>query len=128
MAQIETVTAPLVIRLSTNEEKVVARAFPHPSGLTYLDLFWHQSSPADAAHLIQGTLTGEGPWQVGEAHIRILGCTSTDPNLQEQYIPWRDYLNQNPTEYPPEAQIRDIARRLGCEFSEGRHVSQRASA
>ncbi|WP_456372322.1 hypothetical protein [Thiolapillus sp.] len=114
MAQIDTVTAPLVIRFSPEEEKVVARAFTHPQGLVYLDLFWHQSSPDAAAHLIRGDLQGEGPWRIGDVRIRVLGCANTDPHLQEQFIPWRDYLNQHPDEYPPEAQIREIARRLGC--------------
>ena len=114
MAQIDTVTAPLIIRFSQEEEKVVARAFSHPLGLVYLDLFWHRSTPNKAAHLIQGQLQGEGPWRVGDARIRVLGCASTDPHLQEQYIPWRDYLNQHPEDYPPEKQIREIARRLGC--------------
>ncbi len=117
MALIETVTAPLVIRLSENEEKVIARAFPHPSGLVYFDLFWHQHSPQESAHLIHGKLRGEGPWRIGDARIRVLGCAATDPGLQTQYTPWRDYLNQNPEEYPPEEQIREIASRLGCLLS-----------
>ncbi|WP_456444419.1 hypothetical protein [Thiolapillus sp.] len=114
MAHIDTVTAPLIIRFSQKEEKVVARAFPHPLGLVYLDLFWHLSTPDQAAHLIRGQLQGDGPWRVGDARIRILGCASTDPHLQEQYVPWRDYLSQHPENYPPEEQIREIARRLGC--------------
>ncbi|WP_456404027.1 hypothetical protein [Thiolapillus sp.] len=114
MAALETVTAPLVIRFSADTEKVVARAFPHPEGVVYLDLFWHHSGPAETAHLIPGVLHGEGPWRVGTARIRVLGCASTDPYLQQQYIPWRDYLNQYPREYPPEEQIREIAIRLGC--------------
>ncbi|HID44859.1 MAG TPA: hypothetical protein EYP34_03775 [Chromatiaceae bacterium] len=118
MAKLETVTAPLVIRFSAESEKVIARAFPHPQGVVYLDLFWHLSGPAEAAHLIRGKLHGEGPWRVGDATIRVLGCANTDPGLQEAYIPWRDYLNQHPDEYPPEEQIRDIARRLGCSISE----------
>ena len=114
MAQIDTVTAPLVIRFSEEEEKVVARAFSHPLGLVYLDLFWHESTPDQAAHLIRGKLQGEGPWRIGNARIRVLGCGATDPHLQEQYLPWRDFLNQYPDRYPPEAQIMEIARRLGC--------------
>ncbi|WP_457673094.1 hypothetical protein [Thiolapillus sp.] len=114
MAQIDTVTAPLVIRFSPNEEKVVARAFSHPRGLVYFDLFWHLSTPDEAVHLIRGKLQGEGPWRVADARIRILGCAATDPHLQEQYLPWQAYLEQNPDRYPPEEQIRKIARRLGC--------------
>ena len=117
MAALETVTAPLIIRLSPEHEKVVARAFPHPQGVVFLDLFWHLSRPGDAAHLIRGELRGEGPWRVGEARIRLLGCANTDPGLQAEYIPWRDYLNEHSDEYPPEAQILAIARRLGCIFS-----------
>lgn len=114
MAELDCVTAPLVIRFDDASERVVARAFPHPKGVVWLDLFWHQHSPSEAAHLIEGTLSGEGPWRVGNAVIRLLGCGGTDPHLQDQYIPWRDYLNQQSGEYPPEAQIREIARRLGC--------------
>ncbi len=119
MAQIDTVTAPLVIRFSGNREKVVARAFPHPRGLVYLDLFWHLSTPDKAAHLIEGELKGEGPWRLGDVRIRVLGCAATDPELQQQYIPWRDYLNEHADEYPPEAQIREIARKLGCRLERG---------
>ncbi|WP_293648626.1 hypothetical protein [Thiolapillus sp.] len=114
MAELETVTAPLVVRFAAGDEKVVARAFPHPLGIVYLDLFWHLSRPDDAAHLIRGELRGNGPWRVGDASIRVLGCGTTDPLLQAEYIPWRDYLNEHPGEYPPEAQILTIARRLGC--------------
>jgi hypothetical protein len=113
MAALETVTAPLVIRFASGEEKVVARAFPHSKGVIYLELFWHLSNPAEAAHLIRGRLHGDGPWRVGDATIRVLGCAHTDPDLQEKFAAWRDYLNQHPDAYPPDPQIMDIARRLG---------------
>lgn len=114
MAAIEDVTAPLVIRFSDGTEKVVAHCFPHPSGLLYLDLFWHQSTPDDSAHLIHGQLQGDGPWKVNGAVIRVLGCHNTDPELQVQYLPWRQYLEQQGDLYPPRKQIREIARRLGA--------------
>ncbi len=114
MARLETVTAPLVIRFSDGSEKVVSRAFPHPEGVVYLDLFWHLKSPAEAAHLLPGELRGEGPWRVGEALIRVLGCANTDPHLQEQFLPWKEYLEREGEAYPPEAQIREIAAKLGC--------------
>ncbi|HHH12981.1 MAG TPA: hypothetical protein ENJ98_01980 [Thiolapillus brandeum] len=116
MARIETVTAPLVVRYADGREQVVARAFPHPRGLVVLDLFWHQSTPDRAAHLLEGELTGEGPWRVGKAVIRVLGCHHTDPHLQEQFLPWKRYLEAHGDEYPPEEQVREIARRLGCRF------------
>lgn len=114
MAKLESVTAPLVIRHPDGSEKVVAAAFPHPLGVLYLDLFWHQRGPADAAHLLRGELSGDGPWRVGDARIRLLGCHNTDPHLMDQFGPWRQYLETHGDAYPPQAQIHDIARRLGA--------------
>lgn len=96
--------------------KVIAACFPHSEGLLYLDLFWHQSAPQQAAHLLRGELTGNGPWRIGDWVISVLGCHSTDADLADDFARWRDYLASNAAaaEYPPPAQIRDIARRLGA--------------
>lgn len=117
MARIEQVTAPLVIRFADGSEKVVAACFPHPLGLLYLDLFWHLNNPKQAAHLIRGELSGDGPWRVGEARIRLLGCHNTDPQLQDQFGPWRAYLEERSDEYPPQPQVLEIARRLGAQIT-----------
>jgi hypothetical protein len=114
VAKLESVTAPLVVRFADGSEKVVAACFPHPLGALYLDLFWHQRSPAEAAHLLRGELSGDGPWRVGDARIRLLGCHNTDPHLMDQFGPWREYLEQRGDEYPPQAQILEIAARLGA--------------
>ena len=115
MADLFGVTAPLALRLPDGTRKVMAACFPHPRGLLYLDTFWHLASPQEAAHLIVGEVTGEGPWKVGGCVITVLGCQGTDPELALPYVRWRDYLEQaGPEDYPPQAQIRDIARRLGA--------------
>lgn len=114
MAAIEQVTAPLVIRFVDGSEKVVAACFPHSLGLLYMDLFWHQSTPNQAVHLIRGELNGDGPWRIGDARIRLLGCHNTDPHLQDQFGPWQAYLQERGEEYPPRPQILAIARRLGA--------------
>ena len=114
MAKLENVTAPLVIRLADGSEQVVAACFPHPLGVLYLDLFWHLRGPAEAAHLLRGELSGDGPWRVGDARIRLLGCNHTDPQLMDQFGPWQEYLEHRGDEYPPQAQILEIARRLGA--------------
>lgn len=119
MAAIESVTAPLVIRFGDGTERVVAHCFPHRLGLLWLDLFWHQRTPRESAHLLRGALTGEGPWRVGDAVIRVLGCQNTDPHLQGQYLPWKTYLEQHGDRYPPPPQVREIARRLGALPSDG---------
>ncbi len=116
MAELQDVTAPLVVRAPDGSERVVARAFPHPRGVVVLDLFWHLKTPDEAAHLLTGTLQGEGPWRVGDHVLRVLGCANTDPHLQDQFQPWKAYLEAEGDAYPPEAQIRDIARKLGCRW------------
>lgn len=114
MVAIDRVSAPLVIRHADGSEQLVAACFPHPAGLLYLDPYWHLSTPERAAHLIRGELTGEGPWKVGGAVIRVLGCHNTDPELQQPFLAWQDYLREHPDDYPPAEQIRSIARRLGA--------------
>ena len=115
MADLFTVTAPLALRHPDGSEQVIAACFPHPQGLLYLDCFWHLSTPDEAAHLIPGQLSGEGPWRIGEHRIRVLGCQHTDPHLAEPYARWTEYLETEGRQaYPPPQQIRDIARRLGA--------------
>jgi len=114
MAGIETVTAPLVVRFADGTKRLIAAAFPHPRGLIYLDLYWHRSTPQQAAHLIEGELCGAGPWRVGESLVRVLGCQGTDPELQQAFADWQHYLQTHADEYPPREQIRAIARRLGA--------------
>lgn len=114
MPAIDTVTSPLVLRHADGREQLIAACFTHPQGLLYFDLYWHRSTPREAAHLIRGTLRGEGPWRVGETRLRVLGCHNTDPHLQDAFLDWQQYLAANPADYPPRAQILDLARRLGA--------------
>lgn len=114
MAVIDTVTAPLVLRNPDGREQLIAACFTHPQGLLYLDLYWHLSTPQQAAHLIRGELRGEGPWRIGESRLRVLGCNNKDPHLQAAFIEWQQYLQTNADRYPPRAQVVEIARRLGA--------------
>jgi hypothetical protein len=109
------VTAPLALRCPDGTRKVIAACFPHPAGLLYLDTFWHLSTPDRAAHLVRGKLTGDGPWKIGECVLTVLGCQNSDPDLAEPFARWRAYLEQRgASDYPPDEQIRSIARRLGA--------------
>jgi len=115
MADPWAVTAPLALRHPDGSEQVIAACFPHPLGLLYLDCFWHLGTPDETAHLIKGTLTGEGPWRIGEHRIRVLGCHHTDPQLAEPHARWVQYLEtEGRHAYPPPEQIREMARRLGA--------------
>lgn len=114
MAIIDQVSAPLVLRDPQGNERVIAACFSHPAGLLCLDLFWHQSTPEKAAHLLRGELKGDGPWRIGDFRLRVLGCHNTDPHLAEQFSAWSDYLANHGDQYPPRAQIMEIARKLGA--------------
>jgi len=114
MANINNVSSPLVIKFSDQTEKVVAACFKHKQGLLYLDTFWHKGKPQETTHLIKGELAGDGPWKIDGCVIRLLGCANTDPSLQPQYMPWKEYLEQQENEYPPKEQIEEIVEKLGA--------------
>ena len=114
MADLFSVTAPLLIRRPDGVSAVMAERFPHPQGLLYFDLFWHLGDPSKTVHLIEGTIKGDGPWKVGTAVVRVLGCHGTDAELAADYAEWTLYLNECAAEYPPHAMINAIARAQGA--------------
>ena len=114
MAAVDNVTAPLVLRHPDGREQLIAACFTHPLGVLYLDLYWHLSTPQQAAHLIRGQVQGEGPWRIGDSRLRTLGCANTDPHLQDDFTAWQRHLQANADSYPPRQQIVDIAQRLGA--------------
>lgn len=113
MAELFDTTAPLMIRDADGTRCVIAECFPHPRGVLYFDLYWHQSSPQQAMHVIEGEVRGEGPWRVGDCVINVLGCHGTDAELAMQFDAWRDYLASS-DDYPPVPLIVAIARRMGA--------------
>ena len=113
MAELETVTTPLALLFDDGSKKLAAACFKHQQGLLYFDPFWHLKKPDEAAHLIKGELKGEGPWRVPPVTIRVVGCQNTDPELQNELTRWQDYL-KTAQDYPPQAQINDIARKMGA--------------
>jgi len=114
MADLFSVTAPLLIRHPDGRQRVMAERFPHPSGLVYFELFWHLHDPETTVHRVEGLWKGEGPWKVGDCVIRVLGCHGTDGLLARQYDEWRAHLTEHGGSYPERAFIEAIARRLGA--------------
>ena len=114
MADLFSVTAPLLIRHPDGTQRVVAELFPHPGGLVYFELFWNLDDPAKTVHVVQGTFKGEGPWKIGDTVIRVLGCHGTDGALARQFDQWREYLSQHSDTYPARPFIEAIARRHGA--------------
>jgi hypothetical protein len=116
MADLFSVTAPLLIRLPTGDLHVMAERFPHPRGLVYFDLFWQLGNPHLGVHVVEGIIKGDGPWKIGDAVVRVLGCQGTDGALARRFDEWRMYLAAHAEAYPTRAQIEAIARLHGVIF------------
>jgi hypothetical protein len=114
MADLFTVTAPLLIRRADGRQHVAAEIFPHPNGIVYFEVFWNLRDPEETVRVVQGPFKGDGPWKIGDTVIRVLGCHGTDGTLAQQYDEWRLYLKENADTYPARAFIEAIARRRGA--------------
>lgn len=114
MADLFSITAPLMIRLPDGEEKVIAEHFPHPDGLLYFDLYWHLGKPGNTLHVVKGSVSGDGPWKVGDHVLNVLGCVGTNASLAFQFEQWREWRMTAGNEYPPEGLVLAIARKMGA--------------
>lgn len=114
MADLFSVTAPLLVRHADGSQRVAAEIFPHPEGLVYFELFWNLRDPDQTVHLVRGPFKGEGPWKIGATVIRVLGCHGTDGALARQFDEWRSYRAEHADTYPARGFIEAIARRYGA--------------
>ncbi len=114
MADLFTVTVPLMIRHVDGEREVMIERFRHPQGLLYFVPFWHLGNPEETVKLVEGEIRGEGPWKIGSSVVQVLGCQGTEPACAAEFDGWRDYLRQSGDEYPPPAMICSIAKACGA--------------
>lgn len=114
MADLFSMTAPLMIRRPDGTRHVMVERFRHPEGLVYFEPFWHIGNPDERIHRVAGPIKGDGPWKVGQCVIHVLGCHGTDFGLASALDEWRQYLFENGDAYPPRALIEAIARRHGA--------------
>lgn len=114
MADLFTVTAPLSVRLPDGTSKVVAECFRHGQGLLYFDLYWHLDQPERVMHVLEGEVSGDGPWKVADHVFNVLGCQGTDPQLAGQFAAWESFLQRADSDYPPPQLVAAIARRMGA--------------
>ena len=113
MADLFSMTAPLMIRLPDGQKRIMAEYFRHPEGLLYFDVFWNQADD-NAIHLVQGEYRGEGPWKVGDAVINVLGCHGSDPELASLFSEWQVYRQMAADLYPSDNEIRSLAKAKGA--------------
>jgi hypothetical protein len=114
MADLFSVTAPLMIRCPDGEKRVMAEVFRHPKGLLYFDLFWDQLPRGSGIHVVTGEVRGDGPWKAGDCVVTLLGCQGSEPGLASEYAEWRWYLEQQAAAYPSPGELQEIARGYGA--------------
>jgi hypothetical protein len=114
MADLFSITAPLMIRRPDGTSHVMVERFRHPEGLVYFEPFWHIGNADERIHRVTGPIKGEGPWKVGQCVIHVLGCHGTDFCLASAFDEWRQHLFENGDAYPPRLLIEAIARRHGA--------------
>lgn len=114
MADLFTVTAPLLIRHPAGERRVMAEVFPHPRGLLYFVPFWDRLPLEHAVHLVEGKIRGEGPWKAGECVITLLGCQGAHPEQREEFAAWQCYLEHDEDWLALHSRLESIALDLGA--------------
>lgn len=113
MADLFTLTAPLLIRYPDATRHVMVACFQHPQGLLYFKPFWEQLPDAEGIRFAQGDLRGEGPWKVGDAVITVLGCQGTHPQQAAEFADWKFQLEQRGEHYPTREELQVIAVEKG---------------
>ena len=116
MSDLFSVTAPLTIRLPSGETSLMAEVFRHADGLLYFDLWWQQGDPDTHFHLIEGEVSGDGPWKINDHVINVLGCQGTDPELASEWSAWNSYITSHVSDYPVPELVEAIARKMGADI------------
>ncbi len=117
MADLFSVRAPLVVRLPDGSHHLCVAIFPHPAGLVYCQPVWEKEEVTARTHLLVGEIKGGGPWRVGDAVVRLLGCHGTDPGLASEYAEWQAWCHEQGRGCcPMREQLEQAARALGAEL------------
>jgi len=113
MADLFSVTAPLLIRFRDGRREVMVERLPHPQGLLYFKPFWDELGPEQGLCLVPGEVRGEGPWKIGDAVVTVLGCHGTDPEQSALYADWQQHRQQRGTDGPDRDALLEFARAAG---------------
>ena len=110
MADLFSVTAPLLIHYADGSVHVMVHRFRHPQGLVYFRPFWDRLPAAEGIVLAAGEIRGDGPWKVGGAVVTLLGCHGSHPEHAAEYADWQSHLAQCREDYPEDEQLAQLAR------------------
>ena len=113
MADLFSITAPLLIRHADGHQDVMVERLPHAAGLVYCRPFWNQLPPEQGMRFVSGEVLGEGPWKVGDAVVTVLGCQGTHPQQAAEYAEWQSYREQLGDDYPDTDELRQLVEAAG---------------
>ncbi|MDB4409525.1 hypothetical protein N9235_01780 [Gammaproteobacteria bacterium] len=113
MADLFTVTTPLLIRYPDNTRHVMVACFRCADGIVYFRPWWNELPDGKGVQLVRGSLRGEGPWKLGDTVITVLGCQGTHPQQAAELADWKFHLEQRGERYPARAELEMVARELG---------------
>jgi hypothetical protein len=113
MADLFTITVPLLVRFPDGMKHVMVERLRHPDGLLYFRPFWDQLPREEGIQLVSGDIRGEGPWKIGNAVITVLGCHGANPDEAAIYSQWQSHLEQLGDHYPTRGELEQIARKAG---------------
>ncbi len=78
---------PLLIEIEPDDKRLVAAIFPltKKPGILFFDICWPQSS-GHPFHIVDGELSGENPWFVGDHKISLLSWDTWETDEEETYL------------------------------------------
>jgi len=113
LADLFSITAPLLIRHADGVKPVMIECFRHPDGLVYLRPFRGRQPDAQDMHFVQGETSGEGPWKIGDAVVTLLGCYRTNPDEAAECAEWQFHAGQPGDACPSRSELELIVRHRG---------------
>jgi len=78
---------PLVIDVGGGNERLIAELFELPGGIVFADIGWPVAT-WHPFHVVDGAISGDGPWQVGSNEIRV---AFGGEQLFEDWQAWQRY-------------------------------------
>jgi len=113
MADLFTLTAPLMIRYPDDTRHVMVACFRHPDGIVYFRPFWDQLRDGEGIQVASGDIRGEGPWKVGDAVVTVLGCQGAHPEQAAEFADWKFQLERRGECYPTRDELQAVVRGQG---------------
>lgn len=110
VADLFTVTAPLVIRFASGEKQIMVERLAYRDGLLFLPAFWTDSGIDTALRFVAGPIKGDGPWKVGDSVVTVLACHGTDAELANEFNCWQTHLQQVGEVYPAAEKIEKMMK------------------